>query len=68
MSCDPYKWTCERCGKTHCNPFFTCYPREFWKDNKKCVGEVCKKCRDEIDYDSIRRGKAKMRPRRNMGR
>ena len=43
MSCDPYKWTCARCGKTHCNPFFTCYPREFWKDNKKCVGEVCEK-------------------------
>lgn len=20
MSCDPYKWTCARCGKTHCNP------------------------------------------------
>lgn len=40
MSCDPYKWACARCGKTHCNPFFTCYPREFWKDNKKRVGEV----------------------------
>ena len=41
MSCDPYEWTCARCGKTHCNPFFTCYPREFWKDNKKRAGEVC---------------------------
>lgn len=59
MSCDPYKWTCARCGKTHCNPFFTCYPREFWKDNKKCVSEVCEKCRDEIDYDQVRRRKAK---------
>lgn len=54
MSCDPYEWTCARCGKTHCNPFFTCYPREFWKDNKKRVGEVCEKCRDEIDYDQVR--------------
>lgn len=47
MSCDPYKWTCARCGKTHCNPFFTCYPREF------------EKCRNEIDYDQVRRRKAK---------
>lgn len=54
MSCDPYEWTCARCGKMHCNPFFTCYPREFWKDNKKCVGEVCEKCRDEIDYSNVR--------------
>ena len=59
MSCDPYKWTCARCGKTHCNPFFTCYPREFWKDNKKRSGEVCEKCRNEIDYDQVRRRKAK---------
>lgn len=29
MSCDSYKWTCARCGKTHCNPFFTCHPREY---------------------------------------
>ncbi|MFQ6918157.1 MAG: hypothetical protein ACLRS5_00785 [Collinsella sp.] len=36
------------------NPFFTCYPREFWKDNKKCIGEVCEKCRDEIDYSNVR--------------
>ena len=36
------------------NPFFTCYPREFWKDNKKRVGEVCEKCRDEIDYSNVR--------------
>lgn len=49
MSCDPYEWTCARCGKTHCNPFFVSYPREFWKDNKKRVGEVCEKCRDEVD-------------------
>ena len=49
MSCDPYKWTCARCGKTHCN-----YPREFWKDGKKRVGEVCEKCRDEIDYSNAR--------------
>lgn len=38
---------------------FTCYPREFWKDNKKRAGEVCEKCRDEIDYDQVRRRKAK---------
>ena len=42
-----------------CNPFFTCYPREFWKDNKKCVGEVCEKCRDEVDGDNVRRRNAK---------
>lgn len=54
MSCDPYKWTCARCGKTHCSPFFTCYLREFWKDNKKRVGWVCEKCRDEIDYSNVR--------------
>lgn len=35
-------------------PVFTCYPREFWKDNKKCIGEVCEKCRDEIDYSNVR--------------
>lgn len=40
MSCDPFEWTCARCGKTYSNPFFTSYPREFWKDNKKRVGEV----------------------------
>lgn len=59
MSCDPYEWTCARCGKTHCNPFFVSYPREFWKDNKKRVGEVCEKRRNEIDYDQVRRRKAK---------
>lgn len=37
----------------------TCYPREFWKDNKKRAGEVCEKCRNEIDYDQVRRRKAK---------
>lgn len=36
------------------HPFFTCYPREFWKDNKKRAGEVCEKCRDEIDYSNVR--------------
>lgn len=59
MSCDSFEWTCKRCGRTYRDPFFTCYPREFWKDNKKCVGEVCEKCRDEIDYDQVRRRKAK---------
>lgn len=49
----------ERCGRTYRNPFFTCYPREFWKDNKKRAGEVCEKCRNEIDYDQVRRRKAK---------
>lgn len=68
MSCDSFEWTCKRCGRTYRDPFFTSYPREFWKGNKKHVGEVCEKCRDEIDYDSIRRREAKMRPRRNMGR
>ena len=53
MSCDPYEWTCARCGRTHCNPFFVSYPREFWKDNKKRAGEVCEKCRDEIDYSNV---------------
>lgn len=38
---------------------FTCYPREFWKDNKKRVGEVCEKCRDEVDGDNVRRRNAK---------
>lgn len=56
MSCDPYKWTCARCGKTHCNPFFTCYPREFWKENKKRVGEVCDL--ELIGYDLPCRGDA----------
>lgn len=59
MSCDPYEWTCARCGRTYLNPFFTCYPREFWKDNKKRVGEVCEKCRDEVDGDNVRRRNAK---------
>ena len=40
-------------------PFFVSYPREFWKDNKKRAGEVCEKCRNEIDYDQVRRRKAK---------
>lgn len=59
MSYDPYEWMCARCGKTHRNPFFVSYPREFWKDNKKRAGEVCEKCRDEIDYYQVRRRKAK---------
>ena len=46
-------------GRTYLNPFFTCYPREFWKDNKKRVGEVCEKCRDEVDGDNVRRRNAK---------
>ena len=56
MSCDPFEWTCARCGKTYSNPFFTRYPREFWKDNKKRVGEVCEECRDEVDDKNVRRG------------
>ena len=58
MSCDPFEWTCARCGKTYSNPFFISYPREFWKDNKKRVGEVCEECRDEVDNSSVRRRKA----------
>ena len=58
MTEDSYQ-SCERCGRTYRNPFFTCYPREFWKDNKKRAGEVCEKCRNEIDYDQVRRRKAK---------
>lgn len=59
MSCDSFEWACERCGRTYRNPFLTCYPREFWKDNKKRAGEVCEKCHNEIDYDQVRRRKAK---------
>lgn len=44
MSCDSFEWTCSRCGKTYSNPFFNSYPREFWKGNKKRVGELCEKC------------------------
>lgn len=42
MSYDPFEWTCARCGKTYSNPFFMSYPREFWKDNKKRVGDVAR--------------------------
>lgn len=58
MSCDPFEWTCARCGKTYLHPFFVSYPREFWKDNKKRVGEVCEECRNEVDDDNVRRRKA----------
>ncbi len=58
MSCDPFELTCARCGKTYSNPFFTRYHREFWKDNKKRVGEVCERCRDEVDDGNVRRAKA----------
>lgn len=50
---------CTRCGKAYSHPFHTSYPREFWKDNKKRVGEVCEKCRDEVDDDNVRRRNAK---------
>lgn len=53
MSCDSFEWTCERCGKSYRDHFFTSYPREFWKGNKKCVGDVCERCRDEIDFERI---------------
>jgi len=52
------KWTCDRCGKVYRDPFFVGYPREFWKDGKKRVGEVCEKCRDEVDDSNVRRRKA----------
>lgn len=59
MSYDPYEWTCARCGRTYRNPFFVICPREFWKDNKKRVGEVCEECRNEVDCDNVRRRNAK---------
>ena len=34
------------------------YPREFWKDNKKRVGDVCEECRDEVDDKNVRSRKA----------
>lgn len=40
------------------HPFFTSYPREFWKGNKKRVGDVCERCRDEVDDENVRRRKA----------
>lgn len=49
------KWTCDRCGKVYRDPFFVGYPREFLKDNKKRVGDVCEKCRDELDGIKRRR-------------
>lgn len=55
MSCDSYEWTCSRCGKTYSDPFFNCYPREFWKSNKKRVGDVCEQCCDELDGRKSRR-------------
>lgn len=58
MSCDHFEWTCARCGKTYSDPFIGCYPREFWKDNKKRVGEVCEECRSEVDNSNVRRRKA----------
>lgn len=57
MSCDSFEWTCERCGKAYRDPFFTSYPREFWKGNKKRVGDVCERCRDEIDCERIIRSR-----------
>lgn len=59
MSCDPFEWTCARCGKTYPNPFFMSYPREFWKDNKKRVGDVCERCRNEVDDENARRRKGR---------
>lgn len=59
MSCDPFEWTCARCGKTYSNPFFMSYPREFWKDNKKRVGDVCERCRNEVDDKNARRRKSR---------
>ena len=59
MSCDPFVWTCARCGKTYSHPFFRSYPREFWKDNKKHFGYVCEECRDEVDVSNVRRRKSR---------
>ena len=58
MSCDSFEWTCARCGKTYSTPFFMSYTREFWKDNKQRIGEVCEECRDEVDVSNARRRKA----------
>lgn len=35
------------------------WSREFWKDNKRRVGEVCEECRNEVDdkSSSIRKEK-----------
>lgn len=49
------KWTCDMCGKVYRDPFFVGYPREFLKDNKKRVGNVCEQCRDELDGMKRRR-------------
>lgn len=62
MSCDPFEWTCARCGKTYPHPFFRSYPREFWKDNKKRVGDVCERCRNEVDDENARRRKGRRGP------
>lgn len=49
MSCDPFEWTCVRCGKAWPDSYHVSYPREFWKDNKKQTGDVCEECRNELD-------------------
>lgn len=49
MSCDPYEWTCARCGKAWPDSYHVSYPRIFWKDNKKQTGDVCEECRNELD-------------------
>ena len=59
MSCDPFEWTCARCGKTYFNPFFMSYPREFWKDNKRRIGDVCERRRNEVDVSNVRRRKSR---------
>lgn len=59
MSCDPFEWTCARCGKTYSNQFIMSYPREFWKDNKKRVGDACERCRNEVDDKNARRRKGR---------
>nr|DAU37682.1 MAG TPA: MqsA [Caudoviricetes sp.] len=55
MSCSSFEWTCARCGKTYTHPFSVSHIREFWKDNKKRVGEVCKECCAKVDDDNVRR-------------
>ena len=65
MRCDPFEWTCARCGYTYLHPFFVSYPREFWKDNKKRVGDVCEKCCAEIDDENVRRREAVARDARD---
>ena len=58
MSCDPFEWTCARCGDTYSFPESVSYSRQFWKDNKKRTGDVCERCRYHLDDKNVRLRKA----------